>query len=86
MSSSLNNSSICTYSCWESNQGNQGYSGNQNNAIHGRRPDMENRHTQQRIQSNGTIPKSRETVYKVCMKSSAWGLGIKRSLFTAFCE
>ena len=32
----------------KSNQGNQGYSGNQKNAIHGQRPDMENRHTQQR--------------------------------------
>ena len=33
---------------YKSNQGNQGYSGNQKNAIQGQRPDMENRHTQQR--------------------------------------
>ena len=33
---------------WESNQGNQGYSGNQKNVIKGQRPDMENRHTQKR--------------------------------------
>ena len=32
----------------KSNQGNQGYSGNQKNAIQGQRPDMENRHTQQK--------------------------------------
>ena len=32
----------------KSNQGNQGYSGNQNNVIQGQRPDIENRHTQQR--------------------------------------
>ena len=32
----------------KSNQGNQGYSGNQKNAFQGQRPDMENRHTQQR--------------------------------------
>ena len=31
----------------KSNQGNQGYSGNQNNVIQGQRPDIENRHTQQ---------------------------------------
>ena len=36
----------------KSNQGNQGYSGNQKNAIQGQRPHMENRHTQQRTQSN----------------------------------
>ena len=33
---------------WKSNQGNQSYSGNQNNATQIQRPDMENRHTQQR--------------------------------------
>ena len=33
---------------WKSIQGNQGYSGNKRNAIQGQRPDMENRHTQQR--------------------------------------
>ena len=33
----------------KSNQGNQGYSGNQKNAMQGQRPDIENRHTQQRI-------------------------------------
>ena len=32
----------------KSNQGNQGYSGNQENVIQGQRPDMEYRHTQQR--------------------------------------
>ena len=32
----------------KSNQGNDGYSGNQKNVIHGQRPDMENKHTQQR--------------------------------------
>ena len=31
----------------KSNQGNQGYS-NQKNVIQGQRPDMENKHTQQR--------------------------------------
>ena len=31
------------------NQGNQDYSSNQKNAIQGQWPDMENRHTQQRI-------------------------------------
>ena len=31
-----------------SNQGNKDYSGNQKNVIKGQRPDMENRHTQQR--------------------------------------
>ena len=36
----------------KSNQGNQGYSGNQKNVIQGQRPDMENRHTHQRTQSN----------------------------------
>ena len=36
----------------KSNQGNQGYSGNQKNAIQGQRPDMENKHTQQRTYSN----------------------------------
>ena len=30
------------------NQGNHGYSGNQKNVIQGQRPDIENRHTQQR--------------------------------------
>ena len=30
-------------------QGNQDYSGDQKNAIHGQRPDMEKTHTQQRI-------------------------------------
>ena len=34
-----------------SNQGNQGYRGNQKNTIQGPKPDMENRHTQQRTQS-----------------------------------
>ena len=29
-------------------QGNQGYSGGQTNVIQGQRPDMENRHAQQR--------------------------------------
>ena len=33
---------------FKSNQGNQGYSGNQKNVIQGQRPDTENRHTQQR--------------------------------------
>ena len=33
---------------WGNNQGNQGYSGNQKNGIQGQRPDMKNRHTQQR--------------------------------------
>ena len=33
---------------WKSNQGNQGYNGNQKNVIQEQRPDMENRHTQQR--------------------------------------
>ena len=32
----------------KSNQGNQGYSGNQKNVIQRQRPDIENRHTQQR--------------------------------------
>ena len=32
----------------KSNRGNKGYSGNQQNVIHGQRPDMENKHTQQR--------------------------------------
>ena len=32
----------------KSNQGNQGYSGNQKNVFQGQRPDMENRHTKQR--------------------------------------
>ena len=32
----------------KSNQGNQGYSGNQKNVIQEQRPDMENRHTKQR--------------------------------------
>ena len=32
----------------KSNQGNQGYSSNQKNVIQGQRPEMENRHTQQR--------------------------------------
>ena len=36
----------------ESNQGNQGYSGNQKNVIKGQRPHMENRHTPQRTWSN----------------------------------
>ena len=36
----------------ESNQGNQGFSGNQKNVIQGQTPDMENRHAQQRTQSN----------------------------------
>ena len=36
----------------EINQGNPGYSGNQKKTIQGQRPDMENRHAQQRIQSN----------------------------------
>ena len=36
---------------WKSIQGNQGYSGNQN-IIQGQRPDMENRHTEQRTGSN----------------------------------
>ena len=36
----------------ESNQGNQCSSGNQKNITQGQRPDMENRHTQQRTQSN----------------------------------
>ena len=33
---------------FKSNQGNQGYSGNQKNVIQGQRPEMENRHSQQR--------------------------------------
>ena len=33
---------------WESNQGNQGSSGNQKNIIQGHRLDMGNRHTQQK--------------------------------------
>ena len=32
----------------KNNQGNQCYSGNQKNVIEGQRPDMENRHKQQR--------------------------------------
>ena len=32
----------------KNNQGNQGYSGNKNNVIQGQKPDMENRHTQQK--------------------------------------
>ena len=32
----------------KSNQENQGYSGNLKNKIQGQKPDMENRHTQQR--------------------------------------
>ena len=35
------------YCFWKSNQGNQD-SGNQKNVIHRQRPDMKNRHTQQR--------------------------------------
>ena len=38
--------------CSKNNQGNQGYSGNQKNAIQGQKHDMENRHTQQRTYSN----------------------------------
>ena len=33
---------------YKSNQGNQGYSGNQKNVFQGQRLDMENRHKQQR--------------------------------------
>ena len=36
----------------KSNQGNQGSSRNQNNVIQGQRPNVENKHTQQRILSN----------------------------------
>ena len=35
----------------KSNQGNQSFSGNQKNGIQGQRPDMENRHTQQRTKN-----------------------------------
>ena len=38
----------------KSNQGNQDSSGNQKNVIQGQRPDIENRHTQQRTQNNQT--------------------------------
>ena len=36
------------FSFKKSNQGNQGYSVNQKNVVQGQRPDVENRHTQQR--------------------------------------
>ena len=38
--------------CGKSNQGNQDFSGKQKNVIQRQRPDMENRHTEQRIQNN----------------------------------
>ena len=50
---SINNNSYTDHSIvWSSNQGNHGYSGNQKNAIQGQNPDMENKHTQQRTDSN----------------------------------
>ena len=45
----LNNLRKKKHQFLKSNQGNQGYSGNQKNVLEGQRPDMENRHTQQRI-------------------------------------
>ena len=43
-----NLSFACVTLTQSSNQGNQGYSGNQNNVIQGQNTDMKNRHTQQR--------------------------------------
>ena len=44
---------MAEFSKWfKSIQGDQGYSGNQKNVIHGQRPHMESRHTQQKTQSN----------------------------------
>ena len=44
----LKQSSLALELMGKSNQGNKGYSGNQKNVSQGQRPDMENRHTQQR--------------------------------------
>ena len=37
---------------FKSNQGNLDYSSNQKNIIEGQKPDMQNRHTQQRTSNN----------------------------------
>ena len=42
------NASQGTGCMYKNNQGNQDSSGNQKNVIHGQKPDIENRHTQQR--------------------------------------
>ena len=56
---------------YQSNQGNQSYSGNQK--IQGQRPDMENRHTQQRTQGNQNY------TYKVTKVNEQLGLNFNKN-------
>ena len=44
----IKNAMYDSMQCWKNNQENQGYSGNEKNVIQWQRPDMENRHTQQK--------------------------------------